>query len=219
MSYTDYKNLVPVFTGTPVGAVYKQVYPDGFMVYDIAALQSIYGTNPTTNTGNDIYRYDDTPFYHTIYDAGGIDTLDISATTHTNIIRLTPGSYSDINYRSIETQIAEQQAKFHSELGTNYYDNWVADVYNKYKDKIYTGEKALGIAYGVVIENAIGGSGNDVFYDNSVDNYLVGNAGNDTFYEGAAGFDTIDGGPGTDKVVCNLKQVSKLKKKIQVKLW
>jgi hypothetical protein len=210
MSYTDFKYLRPVFFGSTsssgvmeVSASYSQIFPDGFMVYDIAALQSIYGANATSRSGDDVYRFDERPFYHTIYDAGGVDTLDLSQTTHPNVIRLSPGSYSDINYRSIENQILEQQNVYRNQFGTNRFDSWVASVFNdNVKKDIYTGEKALGIAFGVVIENAIGGSADDIFYDNGVDNILVGNGGNDVFYIGAGGFDTIDGGVGVDKVVC-----------------
>jgi hypothetical protein len=215
MSYTDYKNLTPTFTGTKnadgstsVNMSYNTKYSDGFMVDDIAALQSIYGANTTANTGNNTYSYGTTPFYHTIWDAGGTDTLDFSLTTHSDTVRLTAGSYSDINYRSLATQIADQQAKYYADLGTHYYDSWVADAYNKHSTEIYTGQNALGIAYGCVIENAIGGSADDTFYDNSVNNNLSGDAGNDTFYEGAGGFDTIDGGAGIDKLVLSVPKAS-----------
>ena len=123
-------------------------------------------------------------------------------------IKLTSGSYNDINYRSVATQISEQQAKYKADLGISYYDSWVATTYNNHAAKMYTGENALGIAYGCVIENAIGGSGDDTFYDNSVNNSLNGGAGNDSFYEGAGGFDTITGGAGTDKLVLNITKAS-----------
>ena len=50
MSYTDYQNLIPVFTssGSSVNVNYQQIYPDRFMVYDIAALQAIYGADTIT---------------------------------------------------------------------------------------------------------------------------------------------------------------------------
>jgi hypothetical protein len=38
----------------------------------------------------------------------------------------------------------------------------------------------LAIAYGVVIENATGGAGNDTFYDNTANNFIQGNGGTDT---------------------------------------
>ena len=38
-------------------------------------------------------------------------------------------------------------------------------------------ENNIGIAYGAVIENAIGGHGNDQINGNQVDNVLTGNGG------------------------------------------
>jgi serralysin len=59
-----------------------------------------------------------------------------------------------------------------------------------------------------VIENAAGGSGNDVLIGNSADNMLTGNGGNDTllgrdgddFLLGGAGIDNITGGDGLDVI-------------------
>lgn len=53
------------------------------------------------------------------------------------------------------------------------------------------------VASGSIIENAIGGLGNDTLMGNAVNNSLRGNAGNDTM-SGGAGNDTIDGGSGID---------------------
>ncbi len=55
----------------------------------------------------------------------------------------------------------------------------------------------IAIARGVVIENAIGGSGDDVIIGNNTDNVLDGNGGHDEIY-GNAGKDTINGGDGAD---------------------
>lgn len=231
MSYTDFKEFFPVFTssktanGNQVEVSYETVFPDSFMVYDIAALQALYGADTTTNTGNNIYYFDpegtvraavyeegafyyNLPLYHSIWDAGGIDTLNLASTSHSNTIRLTSGSYSDLDYRSVATQIADQQAKYQTELNTNHFDNWVADVYNQEANNIYTGENALGIAYGTVLENAVGGSAADTFYDNSVNNILTGNAGDDVFYLGAGGFDSVIGGDGEDKLVLSVNKAN-----------
>jgi Ca2+-binding RTX toxin-like protein len=225
MSYTDFRPLVPQFTaekdadgGSTVRAEYQQTFPRSFMVYDIAALQALYGADTTTMSGNNTYFFDPPgtvrtalyaegsvhyplPVYVTLWDGGGEDTIDLSATKHKNIVRLKPGSYSDIDLRDIDTQIREQQQRYAEELGTNYYDSWVRDVFTKVSDQLYTGEKALGIAYGTVIENVIGGSADDIFYDNQVDNKLFGGDGNDSFYLGEGGYDTIDGGQGQDTVI------------------
>ena len=64
-------------------------------------------------------------------------------------------------------------------------------------DGIYGG---YTIANGVVIENATGGSGNDVLLGNATANVLTGNAGNDTLV-GRGGNDQLLGGDGADRIV------------------
>lgn len=62
------------------------------------------------------------------------------------------------------------------------------------------------IARGVLIEDAIGGSGNDALFGNSAGNRLQGGGGNDAlvgndgddFLDGGAGADTLTGGNGND---------------------
>lgn len=55
------------------------------------------------------------------------------------------------------------------------------------------------IANGVVIENASGGSGDDLLIGNDADNEVSGNGGNDDIY-GGAGDDDLDGGAGNDEI-------------------
>ncbi len=65
------------------------------------------------------------------------------------------------------------------------------------------------LAAGTVIENAVGGSGDDVITGNAEDNVLTGNAGDDRLLggdgddalEGGAGDDTLTGGAGADRFV------------------
>jgi serralysin len=65
-----------------------------------------------------------------------------------------------------------------------------------------TQNDTVAIAYGAVIENATGGSGNDTIYGNFVANLLIGGAGNDTLY-GYGGNDTVQGGAGNDTLLGN----------------
>jgi serralysin len=58
-------------------------------------------------------------------------------------------------------------------------------------------KKNVSIAKGVTIENAIGGSGNDVIVGNDSGNSIDGGDGNDIIY-GGAGQDILKGGKGTD---------------------
>lgn len=58
----------------------------------------------------------------------------------------------------------------------------------------------VSIAHGVTLENAIGGSGNDLLIGNAVANILEGGAGNDIIYGGGGG-DSLWGGAGADTFV------------------
>lgn len=66
----------------------------------------------------------------------------------------------------------------------------------------------LTLAVGTVIENAVGGSGDDIIYGNQYSNSLSGGAGNDTliggsgndYLSGDAGNDTLKGGSGNDSL-------------------
>src|SRR5262249_59480009 len=55
----------------------------------------------------------------------------------------------------------------------------------------------VAIAYGAHIENAVGGSGNDLLVGNDLANELDGNGGKDTL-AGGDGNDTLAGGSGSD---------------------
>ena len=131
------------------------------MVYDIAAIQYLYGANMTHNSGDTTYSFDpDTPFIEAIWDAGGKDTLDFSNFSKSNTISLVDGEYSTIGF----------DAKTNEDVDWSMTDN-------------------LGIAFNAIIENAIGGSGADTITGNSSRNNIEGGAGNDTI-DGGAGIDT-----------------------------
>ncbi len=145
------------------------------MVHDVLTIQDMYGADTTTRTGNTVYGFNSnagnsvfdfslnkTPVL-TIYDAGGIDTLDLSGFSQRAVVNLAPGTYSSAGGVSNSM------------------------TYN------------IGIAGSTIIENAIGGSANDVFYGNSANNVLTGGGGNDVFHDGA-GSDRYVGGSGTDSV-------------------
>ncbi len=168
MSYNS-RNFWYLYPGQ---SQYTGVYPSTPMVYDIAAIQYLYGANNNYHTGDDTYRFDPlTPFYRTIWDAGGNDTLDVSNFSTRCDIDLTPGHYSSIRYIATGT---------------------IADLYD--------GTDNLGIAFGALIENAVGGSSADTLTGNNLNNMLAGGGGNDTL-NGEAGNDILDGGDGVDAAV------------------
>lgn len=148
---------------------YTGVNPSTPMVYDIAAIQYLYGVNDTYHTGADTYSFDPaSPFFSTLWDAGGHYTLDVSNFSTACDIDLIPGHYSSIRYTIVGTI-----------------------------DDLYDGTHNLGIAFGTIIENAFGGSNSDIIIGNNAGNMLVGGGGNDTL-TGGAGNDTLDGADGTD---------------------
>lgn len=178
MSYTDAPHNIYPSAGYVNGTyswISYYVTPETPMVLDIAAIQYLYGANSSYRTGNDTYTFDNTkPFFKTLWDAGGTDTISASNFTLSCVIDLTPGNYSSLKYPPPSAT------------------GGVTPTYD--------GTNNLGIAYGCIIENAIGGSGNDTLIGNGSNNSLDGGGGNDTLI-GGAGNDTLIGGVGTDKIV------------------
>jgi serralysin len=187
------------------------------LIHDIAAAQRIYGADMTTRTGNDTYGFNSTivgrdtfDFTKTpapigaIWDAGGIDTIDTSGFATTQYIDLREGTLSSIGGVTYDTAPTYEQvlanraaAGITSTLSlTTYNSNMAALAANPVVGRLTDN---FGIAYGVVIENAIGGSGFDTIVGNEVANVLTGNAGDDVL-NGNGGNDTLLGGLGTDAV-------------------
>lgn len=141
------------------------------MLDDILVLQSIYGADTQTRTGNTVYGFhstadrmvfDFTQNPHpilTIWDAGGTDTIDLSGFSSDSNLDLRPGTYSDA-------------------------DNMAHNI---------------AIAFGAFIENGVGGSGDDTLAGNWLDNELTGNGGHDLL-RGRGGGDTLAGGRQGDRL-------------------
>jgi len=82
MSYTDHPHSLFVeVTKTASSSSWRSytIVPETPMLYDIAAIQYLYGANMTYKTGDDVYQFDaNTPLIKTIWDAGGNDTISVS---------------------------------------------------------------------------------------------------------------------------------------------
>lgn len=173
MSYTDhpYANYRTVIE-TPMNYSWEisAVQPQTPMLYDIATMQYLYGANMDYATGDDVYTFDNTtPFFKTIWDAGGNDTISVKNFSESCLIDLRAGTFSSLTILSdsLPTWSTEQDDRV-----------------------LYDGTDNLAIAYNVTIENVIGGHGDDVLIGNDVDNVFSGMAGNDTVY-GNNGLDTL----------------------------
>ncbi|BAY81465.1 hypothetical protein NIES267_09420 [Calothrix parasitica NIES-267] len=165
------------------------VEPRNPLLYDIAAIQYLYGANMSTRTGNDTYTWgvksdgsseffgSDENFISAIWDAGGIDTIDASKQTLNSVIDLQPGHFSSIGNGTDNLALAFAVDKAGKSIDYNSLDK---------PDKIIN-----------LIENATSGSGDDQIKGNLANNVLNGGDGNDTLY-GKQGDDTLDGGLGVD---------------------
>ena len=173
MSYTEAPNSLFVRVATDsYGSNYWRAFsviPSTPMLYDVEAIQYLYGANSNYRSGNDVYTFDpNTPFFRTLWDAGGSDTISVANFTKPCTIDLQAGHFSKITIESDST--------------AGYYG------YNAPPVPTYDGTNALAIAYGTLIENAVGGTGNDI---------LIGNGGNNRL-DGGRGNDSIMGGGGDD---------------------
>jgi serralysin len=141
------------------------------MLYDIAAIQHLYGVNKTYNSGNNTYTFTQgTSYLQTIWDGGGMDTIVWSGTTEPCTIDLRAGAWSDLG----------NTLTF---MKTNYATT--------------TSRNTVTIAIGCTIENATGGNANDILNGNEVANQLSGGKGDDVL-RGFAGNDLANGGEGVD---------------------
>ena len=160
--------FVPVFFGD--GRAFTRDY--GYL--DVFALQSLYGTNSTHNADDTVYRFTGSlgtaPFMDTIWDTGGINTLDLSASNNRQIVDLRQGGLSHV-VRLTGTPDA--------------------------LSGVASGSDTYMIAYGTQMHHAITGNGNDSIMGNELANTLTANGGNDSL-RGMGGNDILRGGAGDD---------------------
>ena len=196
MSYTpntDYLLVTVSSNGSSIQGTRTGVYPTTPMLLDVQAIQARYGADPTTFAGDTTYTFDQSrPIFQTIYDAGGNDTLDLSAHTRGSIIDLTPGAFSSVAQFSAADQAAFYKARISG--ADSYIDGLFAD------NRTFTWTDNLAIASNTTIENVRGGSAADRITGNDANNNLSGGAGSDTI-SGGNGDDYIRGEDGNDSLI------------------
>lgn len=182
------------------------VYGQTPLLHDIATIQAMYGADPTTRTGDTVYGFNSNAgrdVYDfavnqmpviSIYDAGGVDTLDFSGWNTGSEIDLNPGAFSSGGGSGV---VPLDVLKARGLLPSSYTEDQYTALRARYNALDGMLKDNISIAYGTTIENAIGGDGNDTMAGNSVGNVLEGRAGNDSL-DGRAGDDTLNGGLGAD---------------------
>jgi len=164
------------------------------MMYDIAALQWMYGANFSTREGNTTYRWSPTTgetfidgvgqgtpganrIFMTVWDGGGNDTFDFSGYRSGLNVDLRPGEWSTTSAEQLASLGAGRSAR--------------GNIANAL---LYAGDPRS------LIENAVGGKGSDVLIGNEASNILKGGAGGDRL-SGLDGADTLYGGAGKDILI------------------
>jgi serralysin len=183
------------FVDGPTGGTYSNGafdFAQTLMQDDVAAIQYMYGANYGINNGNSVYTWNAATgemsingapqgapgaakVFMNIWDGGGIDTYNLSDRSANMSIDLRAGGW--VNFG---TQLAD--------LGFGH-----TAIGNVSNSLLYQGLTDS------LIENAIGGSGNDTITGNEIANVLDGGAGNDWIY-GNAGNDTLIGGAGVNRL-------------------
>lgn len=70
-------------------------YPVSPMLYDIQAMQYLYGANTSYHAGDDVYKFAANEAPRAIWDAGGINTFDFSSSFQKTTINLNAGAFSE----------------------------------------------------------------------------------------------------------------------------
>lgn len=155
------------------GAEYKGYHPAAPQLDDISAIQHLYGANMQTRTGDTVYGFNSNTErdFYTIKNANEKKIFTVWDAGGNDTL--------DFSGYSQNQNINLNELSF-SDVGGL--------------------KKNVAIAKGVIIENAIGGSGNDVIVGNAANNYIDGGAGDDIIY-GGAGQDTLKGGAGANVFV------------------
>lgn len=136
----------------------RGTYPVTPMLYDIQAMQYLYGANMGYHAGNDVYSFGNGQAPLCIWDAGGYNTFDFSACTGFTLIDLRAGGFSGTSLRANNVSIAYDvtiQAAVAGNGGSTVYMNDAGDTLT-------------------------GGSGADTVYTGAGSDVVHGNDGNDT---------------------------------------
>lgn len=168
MSYRDHD-------GDTLDGYESAYFPTTPMLDDIAAIQQMYGSNISHNSGNNTYRWNvSDSVFETIWDTAGTDLIDASNQRIGVILNLTAGSFSSIG------------SSFWN--GSGYVRDCLAIAYG------CVIENATGSAFSDTLN---GNDANNTLSGGSGGDLLVGNAGNDVL-NGGTGNDQMQGGAGDD---------------------
>jgi Ca2+-binding RTX toxin-like protein len=204
MSYFDAENTGAKWTNQ--NGTFTAQTP---MLHDVATIQQKYGADLTTRTGDTTYGFGATKdamavIYDfninknpiiCVYDAGGIDTLNVSGFKGAANISLAAGSFSSFNGMQKNFSIANGVTIENATTGAG---NDVV-VGNSAANRIITNAGNDRVSAGSGNDTVIAGTGNDTVSGNNGNDRLFGQGGNDTM-SGGADNDLMYGGADNDRL-------------------
>lgn len=166
-------SVTPPSSRLPAGTAFNPVGP---MAADIQVLQSWYGANLNTRTGDDVYRIDGPLAGAAIWDAGGTDTLDASAST--------TGLYIDLSMNEINgNAVIARGISIENAIGGAGNDT----IFGSFSSPIHMVNETL--LPGSANNRLDGGPGDDDIMAGSGDDTLIGGTGRNVL-DGSLGYDT-----------------------------
>ncbi|MFG1397010.1 DUF4114 domain-containing protein [Roseixanthobacter pseudopolyaromaticivorans] len=194
------------YLGSPAGRVTVAINgssPQSYMMYDIAALQALYGANFSkvgtqavyqwdASTGQEYINGEAAPFtgvsvtqkiFSTVWTQGATTTYDLSNFNEDQVDDLRPGHWLTFS----RAQIAD--LNWQAAPGTPQYQAQ-GNIYNAL---LYNGDTRS------LISNLITGNGNDIVTGNDADNTITTNGGTDTISVGS-GNNIVSAGAGADLI-------------------
>lgn len=164
--------VMSYFSATNTGANFGSLNPAAPQLDDIAAIQVQYGANYATRSGDTVYGFNST---------AGREWYSVTSGASRVVFAVWDGGGRDTLDFS------------------GYAQDGTIDLREGYFSSVGGLVGNVAIARGAVIENAIGGSGNDALTGNVSANALYGGAGGDTL-NGGAGLDYLRGEDGNDLI-------------------
>jgi serralysin len=168
---------------------------DAMMLYDILALQDLWGATTANNAGATTYTGSRTATVDAVWDTGGKDTFDASARTNAVTLDLREGKFS--KFGSYDDVVVAYDTKIENAKGGSGNDRIFGNDLN---NKLIGGggrDKIKGFAGA---DSLLGGKGNDKLFGGGGKDVIKGGGGRDKLY-GEKGNDKLFGGGGADTFV------------------
>ncbi len=175
------------------------------LLHDILAIQAVYGADLTTRAGDTVYGFNSTADRDVfdfnvnanpvvaIWDAGGIDRIDVSGWSTDQVVDLNEGAISSVGALTRNLAIA-WGATIEQAVGGTGNDRLTGNVAANLLDGNGGNDVLDG---GGGSDTLRGGAGNDLIWGRAGDDVIEGGDGADILH-GGEGADRIDGGAGED---------------------